>query len=266
MRYTDAYRNAAYIPGGDGWYPRWQADAAAFRGHLAARLKTDLRYGEAAGEWFDLALPEGDAAGLLVFVHGGYWLECGPRDFSHLAAGALARGWAVAMPAYPLAPSARISQMTAGIARALPVMADEVAGPVVLAGHSAGGHLVARMASVDVALDDQLWRRLRRIVPISPLADLRPLLETDMAADLRLDLAEAWAESPVLRPVRSGLRAHVWVGADERPAFRDQARRLGNAWACPVTREPGRHHFDVIDGLARADSPLVEALLGTGGI
>jgi len=266
MRYTDAYRNAAYIPGGESYYGLWQEQAARFRSALGARWLPDQRYGVGDREWFDLALPEGDPAGLMVFVHGGYWLECGPRDFSHLAAGALARGWAVAMPAYPLAPGARISGMTACIARALPVMAGRVEGPLVLTGHSAGGHLVARMASVDVALDQAVWDRVRRIVPVSPLADLRPLLETDMAADLRLDRAEAQAESPALRPLRRGFSGHVWVGGAERPAFLDQARRLGNAWACPVTREAGRHHFDVLDGLEQRDSALMDALLGGRGI
>jgi hypothetical protein len=104
--------------------------------------------------------------------------------------------------------------------------------------------------------------RLARIVPISPLADLRPLRETEMNATLALDAAEARAESPALLPRRPGLPVHVWVGGDERPAFLDQARRLGNAWACPVTVEPGRHHFDVIEGLEAPESPLVEALLG----
>ena len=74
--------------------------------------------------------------------------------------------------------------------------------------------------------------------------------------------AEARAESPALLPRRPGPGVHVWVGGDERPAFLDQARRLGNAWACPVTVEAGRHHFDVIDGLEQPDSPLMAALLG----
>lgn len=266
MRYTDAYRNTAYIPDGESFPPRWQAAAAAFRAGLGARFRSGLIHGAGEDEWFDLALPEGEAAGLVVIVHGGYWLECGPRDFTHLAAGALARGWAVALPAYPLAPQARISQMTAGLARGLAVMAAQVAGPLVLTGHSAGGHLVARMAAPDVALDHDVWRRLHRIVPISPLADLRPLLETDMAPDLRLDMAEARAESPALCPVRPRVNVHVWVGEVERPAFLDQSRRLGNAWACPVTREAGRHHFDVLDGLERPDSALMDVLLAEVGI
>jgi len=93
------------------------------------------------------------------------------------------------------------------------------------------------------------------------VTDLRPLRETSMQEALAITPEEARAESPVLRARRSRLLVHVWVGADERPAFLDQARRLGNAWACPVTVEPGRHHFDVIEGLER-ESPLLTAVLG----
>lgn len=260
MRYDEAYQNAKYIPGGEGFPPRWAAAAAAFRDR--ARMRPGLRYGAAPAEWFDLFLPEAVPEGLMIFVHGGEWLAFGPRDFSHLAAGAVARGWAVAMPAYTLAPAARISAMARQIAAALAAAAAEVAGPVVLTGHSAGGHLAARMTSADAMLPGAVAARLARVVPISPLADLRPLRETAMNATLGLDPAEALAESPALLPRRPGLPVHVWVGGQERPAYLDQARRLGNAWACPVTIEPGRHHFDVIDGLERPGSPLLCALLG----
>jgi hypothetical protein len=84
---------------------------------------------------------------------------------------------------------------------------------------------------------------------------------TAMNADLGIDEAEALAESPTLLPAPEA-PVHVWVGAAERPAFLDQARGLAEAWSASLTVEPGKHHFDVIDGLAVADSPLVEALIG----
>ena len=261
MRYDAAYENSKHIPGGEGYPPRWAASAAALRESLGPRAKLGQPYGSGAAEWFDLFLPERGTEGTLIFIHGGYWLRFGPRDFSHLAAGALARGWTVAMPAYTLAPAARIAAMTRQIAQALGAIAAETAGPIVLCGHSAGGHLAARMACRDVALPDAVPGRLARVLPISPVADLRPLRETAMKATLAITPEEAQAESPALLPRRPGLPVHVRVGGDERPAFLDQARRLGNAWACPVTVEPGRHHFDVIEGMER-ESPLLAALLG----
>lgn len=262
MRFDDAFANGKYIAGGADFPKRWNAKSDGLRRDLGARARLGLRYGSGARQWFDLFLPEGPALGLMVFIHGGYWLAFGPRDFSHLAAGALARGWACAMPAYTLAPEARISAMTAEMAAALPVMAAEVAGPIAICGHSAGGHLSARLACADLRLDRGVTERIRSIVPISPLSDLRPLMETAMQADLKLDPAEARAESPALLQRRPGQSVHVWVGGGERLRFLDQARRLGNAWSCPVTVEEGRHHFDVIDGLADPQSALMAALLG----
>ena len=104
--------------------------------------------------------------------------------------------------------------------------------------------------------------RLAGVVPISPLADLRPLLRTSMNADLRLDMAEAEAESPMLMAERLDVPATGWVGADERPAFLDQARWLAEAWGCAHVVAEGRHHFDVIEPLEIADSDLTGALLG----
>jgi len=261
MRNDDAFANGKYIEGGDDFPGRWQKSAQGLRSELGPRARLGLRYGQGDRNWFDLFLPGTEPAGLMIFIHGGYWLECSPRDYSHLAAGALARGWACAMPAYTLAPRARIAAMTGEIRMALAVAAAEVAGPIVVTGHSAGGHLAARMACADLA-DEGVTGRMANVVPISPLSDLRPLMETSMNATLGLDRAEARAESPALLARRPGQRVRVWVGADERPSFLDQARRLGNAWSCPVTVEPGRHHFDIIAGLETPDGPLMTALLG----
>jgi hypothetical protein len=118
------------------------------------------------------------------------------------------------------------------------------------------------MNCADVALPDAVATRLRRIVAISPLADLRPLLKTKMNADLRLDEAEAEAESPMLHKDRRKIETLVWVGADERPAFLDQAQWLDEAWDEAARHiAPDRHHFDVIEGLQSADSPLMKAIL-----
>ncbi|MEY4982669.1 MAG: hypothetical protein RIR62_935 [Pseudomonadota bacterium] len=251
-----AYANGAFIAGAEGFPPRWRAAAAAFRDSLGARARTGLAYGTDPRQGLDLFLPDGMPKGLLVFVHGGYWMAFGREDWSHLAAGAVARGWACAIPSYRLAPAARLRDMTADVAAAVVHAAGQVAGPVVVAGHSAGGHLAARMGCADLPL-----RRVARVVPVSPLSDLRPLMATSMQDKLGLDAAECAAESPALLPLRAGVQAHVWVGGQERPSFLWQARLLSEAWDCPWTVDAGRHHFDVIDGLSNPASPLMAACL-----
>jgi acetyl esterase/lipase len=251
-----AYANGAFIAGGADYLPRWEADAAAFRAGLGARVQAGLRYGPGARHLYDLFWPEGDAKGCVTFVHGGYWMEGDHSLWSHLAAGALARGWACAMPSYTLAPEARIGAMTAEIAQAVGAIGAQVPGPMVVTGHSAGGHLSARMGCAD-----QVAPGVVRVVPISPIADLEPIAQTDMQELLRLDAAEIEAESPARLRLRAGCSAHVWVGGQERPSFLWQARLLSEAWDCGWTVAPGRHHFDVIDAMQDPDSPLMATLL-----
>ena len=258
-----AYENGRFSPDGAAFPDRWDADARAWREkeHLAGRARLNLAYGGATRQRLDLFLPAGKPRGVMIFIHGGYWHLFERQRWSHFAQGATALGWAVAMPSYTLAPEARISEITAEIAQAVSHATSLVNGPVVITGHSAGGHLSLRMACRDGALSPQVTDRIARIVPISPLSDLRPLLATTLNAELRLDRAEAMDESPVLLTPRP-VPVTVWVGAEERPAFLDQARWLTEAW--PEARlhiDPGMHHFDVIDGLQDPDSPLMRALL-----
>lgn len=266
--WDDAYSNSAYIPGGDTYPAQWAERAAAFRAEIAGagRAELDLPYGEGERERYDLFRPEGEVKGTVVFVHGGYWMAFDKGRWSHLAAGPLARGWAVALPSYTLCPENRIAGITRQVARAVEAIAAAEAGPLRLTGHSAGGHLVSRLACADAPLSEAVRERVGHIVSISGLHDLRPLLNTGMNATLRLDEAEAAAESPALLRPRLGIGITCWVGADERPEFVRQTELLANIWlglgaATGLRLAERRHHFDVIDDLADAGSELVETLL-----
>lgn len=256
MELDDAYANAAHIPNGAAYPDQWARAAAKFRGPTACEI--DLSYGETARQRFDLFHPPQRAKGLVVFVHGGYWRQFDKSFWSHLAAGPLAHGWAVAMPSYDLCPDVRIADIGDQIATAIAAAATRVPGPIRLVGHSAGGQLVARMTAPRRAVT---WQdRLARVVAVSPLADLTPLMRTSMNVDLRIDAAEAAVESPVHLPAPM-VPVTVWVGADERPVFLEQAQALADAWQCRQVIALKRHHFDVVADLANVDSPLVEALL-----
>ncbi|KUF10620.1 alpha/beta hydrolase [Pseudoponticoccus marisrubri] len=261
MDLDDAYANAPYIPDAAAFPPRWASAAEAYRMRMSVSGKARLgvMYGHGTRQAMDLFLPDGPPAGLAVFVHGGYWLKFDRSDWSHLAEGARARGWAVALPSYDLCPRVRIGDITRQVAQAISVAAQEVPGPIRLAGHSAGGHLVARMTAPGV-LGDSVAQRLAHVMAISPVADLRPLRETAMNRDLKIDGAEAQAESPVLAP-RPAVPVSVWVGAEERPVFLEQAAALANAWQAGHVIDPGRHHFDVIDALADPDSAMLRRWL-----
>ena len=262
MTLDDAYANGAYIEGAEAFPPRWEKEAAAFRAALGARAQLGVSYGPSPRQTIDFFQPEGVARGTMIFVHGGYWKAFDARRWSHLAAGALARGWSVAMPSYDLCPDVRIADITRQIAAAVTKIAERTfVGPIALAGHSAGGHLVCRMTD-PLILPSEIRERIKQIVPISPVADLTPLMETTMNKVLGIDAAEALAESPVNMQPPHGLDVTIWVGADERPAFLEQAEQLARTWGARRVIDEGKHHFDVIDTLADPDSPMIKALLG----
>ncbi len=254
----DAYENGAFIPGAENYAPKWEAAAQAFR--AATPCELDVAYGAAKRQSYDLFFPEDAPKGVFVFVHGGYWKSRSKSDWSHFATGALAHGFAAAFVGYPLAPEARISEITASVSAGIAAVAGKLEGPVRLAGHSAGGHLVARMAMPGM-LEEHVAARVDRIMPISPLSDLRPFLELSMNDVLQLDAAEAEAESPVLGEKRDGIDMLSVVGSQERPAFLEQNRWLAEAWGIEQLILPGRHHFDIIDGLASKDTPVMRWLM-----
>lgn len=263
MNYTDRdFEIGAFVPGAEHLGEAWETEAQAFRSREAAigRARLNVPYGPGDRQALDIFHPAGKAEGLIVFIHGGYWHKFHRHFWSHYAEGLTLRDWAVAMPSYTLAPEARIHEMTLEIARAVETAASLVAGPIRVTGHSAGGHLSSRMGCRDIALASGVRDRLAAIIPISPLADLRPLLTIAKNDILNLDAAEAAAESPILHPAPD-VPVTIWVGSEERPVFLDQAKALADTWGATHRIDPGRNHFDILDGLRDPDSPLMAAIL-----
>lgn len=266
--WDDAYTNGAHIAGGDAWPERWSEAARTFRETVgrARRARLDLAYGGAPRNRFDLFLPEAGPKGLVVYIHGGYWMRFDKSSWSHLAEGALASGFAVAMPSYSLCPGIAITAIVAETAAAIEAAAAMVPGSIHLAGHSAGGHLAARMVARPSPLPDAVLGRIGNVVSISGLHDLRPLLKTAMNATLRLDPDEAASASPALLEPAAGVRLTVWVGGAERSEFIRQSALIANVWvglgaATALVIEPDRHHFSIVDGLLDEAHGLTRALL-----
>ena len=266
--WDDAYANGANIAGGERWPGLWVDPARQFRADHEAtgRVRLDLPYADGPRNRLDLFLPEGAPKGLVVFVHGGFWMKLDKSFWSHLAAGPLAHGHAVAMPSYTLCPDIRISGIGREVAKAIELAAAEVDGPIRLTGHSAGGHLVTRMICANSPLPQGVRARIANTVSISGVHDLRPMMKTAMNETLAIDRPEAAAESPALLEPMDGARLCCWVGGNERAEFLRQNALLANVWTglgatTMAVEEPDRHHFNVIDGLADPDHALTRTLL-----
>jgi arylformamidase len=266
--WDDAYSNAINIPGGDRWPTAWIGPARAYRDAMSAKgkVKLDIAYGERERNRFDLFLPQGMPKGLVVYIHGGWWKAFDKSVWSHLAAGSVDSGYAVAMPSYTLCPEARILDITREIARAVETAAEMIDGPIMLTGHSAGGHLATRMVTTTAPLSGAVAGRVRHVLSIAGLHDLRTVMRIPMYRELNVDEAEALAESPALLSPIENTRLTCWVGAAERAEFIRQNALLANIWTglgaeTATVEEPDRHHFTIVDGLADAAHPLTKTLL-----
>lgn len=260
--WTDAFDNSSYVEGSNDLPDIWETAARGFRDALGDRKSLDVSYGPTSRETYDVFEPERPAAGTVVFVHGGYWHLLSKDFFSHFASGALARGWRVILCNYPLAPNARISDITTAITLAITQFAARYPGALRLVGHSAGGHLVSRMACVgelSVAVID----RIERIVSISGIHALEPLRLSEMQSVLQLDINHSQHESPALANPVVTVPVTFWVGGRERPEFLRQTRLIAEAWAlkgADVSEyyDSNRNHFSVIEGLCTPDSELTK--------
>ena len=265
MDWDDAFNNMGHVSGSEALPGLWER--AAFDYRNATNVETDLAYGDADRHKLDIVWPDATPRGLAVFVHGGFWMRLSKSYWTHYAEGARAQGWAVCFPSYTLAPQARLSHMTEEIASAISFAARRVEGPIRLAGHSAGGHLVSRMVCATSPLAAEIRDRISHTLSISGLHDLRPLMWTKMNDILQIDDAEALRESAALLRPSLDTRLTAWVGGGERSEFIRQTQLLALMWRgleAEVSEviEGDHNHFTILEDLQSPNTPITKAFVG----
>jgi arylformamidase len=257
-----AYNNRAHVGSefvqakNEGWAAASQALRAQRPEHL------DLSYAPGERTRWDLYPAADPGAPCFVHIHGGYWQRGSKETFACLAEGALAHGWSAALPGYTLAPEATLTQITNELRAAfdwLDARGAEhgIAGPVIVTGWSAGGHLSALM------LDHP---KVAAGLAISGVFELAPLRDSPHVNDqLRLTEVEIETLSPMRRP-GAGKPLSIAYGTGELPAmiassrdfhaYRARAHLPGDL--IPVTNA---NHFTILDQLRDPHGRLTRAVV-----
>ena len=255
------YNNRALVPDHPAYFARWERDSAYVRKTLPGEL--DLAYGPDARHRIDF-FPAAHSRGTLVFIHGGYWRTLDKSMFSWLAAPWVAAGVNVAMPNYRFSPGVRIEQIVDDVVMAMNWLLGRRQGPVVVSGHSAGGHLTAALFAAPRARLGFDPARIVGGVPISGLFEFAPLKLFSFNADFRLDDAAVARLDLAKRPRSIAAPLVVAAGAAESSEFQRQSRLLAEAWAPQVKALlllPGLNHFSIVDAFAERGQPLYEQSL-----
>jgi arylformamidase len=265
--YEVEYNNRARVPENPALISGWARDAAAYRERQPPR---SISYGPGPRNGIDL-FPGDDKGPIVVFIHGGYWQALDGSFFSHMARGLNAHGIGVAVPSYDLCPDVTVDQIIGQMRMATRKLA-QLGRPLVLSGHSAGGHLSACLLATDwPALDAALPRGLViAAYTISGLFDLGPLVGTSINNAMRLDATAARAASPLFWPAPTHGSLDAVVGGNESAEYFRQSRSIFEAWGAAgiATRfgtVPGANHFTAIAPLADPDSPTVLRLKQLAG-
>jgi len=265
--YEVEYNNRARVPENPELMAGWARDAAAYRAQRAPR---SMVYGPGKRNTIDLFAGEADAP-IVVFIHGGYWQALDGSSFSHCARGLNAHGIGVAVPTYHLCPQATIDMIIQEMRAATRELA-RFGRPLVISGHSAGGHLAACLLATD-------WPDYDASLPkdvviaayaISGLFDLVPLIGTSINKALGLDKTAAKAASPLFWPPPMGGKLDAVVGANESAEYHRQSQAIAAQWGeAGVTTRFGTvsdaNHFTAIAPLADPDSPMVARLKELAG-
>ena len=248
------------------------------REDLTHRL--DVPFGPTLAEHVDL-YPAGEGAPVLVYVHGGFWVLRTAKEFGFVARGPASRGVATVVTNYALCPAVTIDeevrQTRAAVAWAYRNARSFGGDPERLhvAGHSAGGHLIAMVLATDWEGDYGLPADIiKGATAISGLFDLAPFPYTFVQPKVQLTWDQVRRNSPILHlpdPLGGAPPLLVAYGEDETDEFKRQSEEFLGAW-----RENGlsgerlvlggKNHFDVVDGFLDAGSPLLSGILVRMGL
>jgi len=227
----------------------------------------NLPYDAGSAETLNL-FNAGDNRPVFLFIHGGYWRALSKEHSAFMAPMLAAKGIALAVPDYTLAPGASLSEITRQARAALAFLWHHAAelgldrGRIVVGGSSAGGHLAAALAMPG-------WQggfglpgdAVHAALPISGVFELAPLAASHVQDWMQFSAPEVEALSP-LRHTAGTCRSIVVVAERETAGFHRQGRAYSRAFGAPLLTVPGRNHFDVILDLTRPETALSQALSG----
>lgn len=263
------YRNQVAVPDFEDYFAAWKLNSQLTLNDV--RCEVDVRYGAQPLQVCDVFPSTRIGVPVLIFVHGGWWYFLDKSDFSYVARPFVEREAVVVNINYPLAPAARMGDIVASVREAVLWVRDNVSrwggdpGNISIAGHSAGAHLSTCVSFTDWQAYGLAGNPIRANCPVSGLYSLLPILGVPQNERIKLLLADAQANSPIDHVVRNGTRHVPCVGGDEttgflwqRQIFLDVCQR--EAVPLTDTAMSGKHHFNIVDELARAESPVFRAL------
>ena len=223
-----------------------------------------LRYADHEDAVVDLHLPDGPTDRIVVLIHGGFWKAEYDRRHTRPMARALAdRGLVVATPEYRRVGNGGGWPVTTDdvllAVRQLPELLGRVGietAPLVLTGHSAGGHMALWLATTELPV--------QRVVALAPVCDLGEAIRLGLGDDATpafLGGADPTGADPmVLLADRPAAEVEIVHGVDDVDVPISLSRGLVAAHPWVRLHEVPSGHMELIEPGSSAWPAVVEAL------
>lgn len=235
----------------------------------------DLRYGSHPREAMDVygygRVPEG--APILVFFHGGYWIE-GDKDMhAFVAKSFVESGFAVVIAGYPLAPESTLGKIVDSARLCLTHVAkmaeQKNSAGIVIGGHSAGAHLVAMVLSTPswTSVAENV-ARIKGVVLYSGVLDVKPLVNTSVGTDAAITVDQAEANSPLdlVHLFPRNVFVQLVLAQHDAPAFHRQTYEYMGALQdrgakCELAVYRDEDHFTFFDRLMNKEDDVTAKII-----
>lgn len=250
--------------------PRWLARSQQFRERSKGQL--DLVYGPQQRNTLDVFQAEEaetGQAGLIFYIHGGYWQRGDKSVYSFIAEPFVKRGFHVALMNYQMCPDVRMSEIAPQARLAVTWLwrnADSLGfdrDHFTVMGHSAGGHLTIEMMATDWTTEgaDLPSDLVKSGIAVSGIYDFEPILYCSENGGLCMDETEAHAVSPIHRMPPTTAPILIAHGMNEPSDMHRQSQEM---YECIKTSNrqaecfsvPRADHFETVDVLADPASEL----------
>ena len=265
---------AERVPPASPGAPQYLEQAMAWSDEVRARSRValDLPYGDDERQKLDVYMPDEDAtdaAPVLMFMHGGYWV-IGHKDLMGFMAPALTPAPALLVAVgYRLAPGAKYPQQVDDCRAALRWVYDNISdyggdpSRIYVGGHSAGGHLAAmltlqREQRTELGMPEDV---IKGCFPVSGVFDVADTLQDRREAFLSSE-GDTRDASPVHNTDGNSTPFLLEIGSDDFDNLRSQHPRMLEALKSQpgsveeMVRE-GHNHFQISLDHADPDSPWV---------
>ena len=243
------YEQRAWVPHADDIIRRFGVASDEVRARLGE--PGTYAYGPGAIETLDVYGFSTRKA--LVFVHGGAWKRQSKRENAFAAETFIHAGAAYVAPDFALLPSVTLPEMVGQVCRAIEWVASNLSANVFLCGHSSGAHLAA-CAVTKIGV-------VKSALLVSGIYDLLPVRLSARNDYVRLDERLEHEYSPIRHTDRIRCPVTVAWAEKESAEFARQSREFAEKLQVPAHVGKGMNHFEIIETLADARSPLARTAL-----